>query len=131
MGNNALQTSLRMALIMGIFLPLAETVRRIKQLTDLKQFFFWFDDYILGGTLLVAAYLLKKKHPSGPLYLIAAWAFVAGALFLSLLAQVDMLMQNQSDHGVFSAGFIFVAKALILLYLLLGLRFALKGAQVN
>ncbi len=44
-----LKISMRMALFMGIFLPLAETLRRSNQLLDPARFINWFDDYLLGG----------------------------------------------------------------------------------
>ena len=39
MENKSLNTSLKMATIMGIFLPLAETLRRANQILDLTKFF--------------------------------------------------------------------------------------------
>ncbi|MDZ4871899.1 MAG: hypothetical protein CLLPBCKN_001287 [Chroococcidiopsis cubana SAG 39.79] len=61
MENKPLKISLRMATIMGVFLPLAETVRRSNQIVDLARFLSWFDDYILGAILLIAVYLVKKR----------------------------------------------------------------------
>lgn len=40
-----------MAVIMGIFLPLAETIRRFNQLLDVTKFFNWFDDYLSAAHL--------------------------------------------------------------------------------
>lgn len=83
MENKPLKISMRMATIMGIFLPLSETVRRSNQILDPTRFFNWFDDYILGSVLLIAVYLVKKKINNAIAFLIAAWGFVSGALFLS------------------------------------------------
>jgi uncharacterized membrane protein HdeD (DUF308 family) len=125
--NKPLKISTKMAVIMGIFLPLAETVRRSNQLSDLTRFFNWFDDYILGAVLLLAAYLVKTKTSNAIAYLIAAWGFVSGALFLSFLGQFDYYRTATVDPGIFSTGFVAVAKGLILAYMLSGLYMGLKA----
>jgi len=98
---NTLKTSAKMALAMGIFLPLAETVRRINQILDPSEFFSWFDDYILGGTLLLAAYMVFKNKVNANAYLIAAWGIGVGALFLSFLSQMKRSLTDTLDPGIF------------------------------
>lgn len=44
MENSSLKTSLRMSLLIGLLLPLAETLRRSNQLPDPTCFLQWFDD---------------------------------------------------------------------------------------
>ena len=127
MNKKLLKTSVKMATVMGLFLPIAETVRRSNQIFDLTRFFSWFDDYILGGILLIAVHLVKRRKNNAISFLIAAWGFVAGALFLSFLSQFDYYMTNTSDPGVFSTNFVTIAKGLILVYILIGLYFAIKA----
>ena len=127
MNRKSLNISLRMAIIVGIFLPLAETVRRSNQLLDLRSFFSWFDDYILGFTLLVAVYLVKRRINNAISYLIAAWGFVAGALYLSFLAQFEYFSKTTKDPGIFSTSFVAIAKGLILVYMLIGLHMAINA----
>ena len=127
MKEQPLKTSVKMATIMGIFLPLAETVRRSNQILYLTKFFYWFDDYMLGGILLIAVYIIKKRKNNAISFLIAAWGFVAGALFLSFLSQFNYYLTNTNDPGVFSTNFVTIAKGLILIYLLIGLYFAIKA----
>jgi uncharacterized membrane protein HdeD (DUF308 family) len=127
MKNKPLKISMQMAMIMGIFLPLAETVRRSNQILDPARFFNWFDDYILGAVLLIAVYLVKKKTNNAIAYLIAAWGFVSGALFLSFLGQFDFYRTNTSDPGVFSTSFVAIAKGVILAYMLFGLHMGIKS----
>ena len=122
-----LKTSVKMATIIGIFLPLAETVRRSNQILDLTRFFSWFDDYMLGGILLIAVYLVKKKKNNAISFFIGAWGFVAGALFMSFLSQFDYYITNTSDPGVFSTNFVTIAKGLILVYIIIGLYVAIKA----
>jgi hypothetical protein len=125
MKNNYLKTSLRMATIMGFFLPFIETVRRSNQILDLSKFWNWFDDYMLGGVLLISVYLVKKQAPDALSLFIAAWGFAAGALFLSFLAQFDIY--GKGDPGIFSTGLVAIFKGLILLYMFTGLYLAIKS----
>jgi hypothetical protein len=99
MKNDSLRISTRMATIMGIFLPFIETIRRSNQILDPTKFLNWFDDYMLGGVLLISVYLVRKRVTNSLSYLIAAWGFASGALFLSFLAQFDIYAK--SDPGIF------------------------------
>jgi hypothetical protein len=60
-------------------------------------------------------------------FLIAAWGFVSGALFLSFLAQFDYYGTPTGDPGIFSTSFVAIAKGLILAYMLTGLYLAIKS----
>lgn len=125
MKNNNLIISTRMAAIMGVFLPLIETLRRLNQLLDPTRFLNWFDDYMLGGVLLISAYLVKKKANDSISLLIAAWGFASGALFLSFLVQFDVY--GKSDPGIFPTGLVAFGKGIILAYMLIGLYLAIKS----
>jgi hypothetical protein len=127
MENKPLKMSAKMAIIMGIFLPLAETIRRANQILDLTRFLNWFDDYILGISLLIAAYLVKKRRNNSIAFLIVAWGFVTGALFLSFLGQFDYYRTNTVDPGIFSTSFVAIAKGLILIYMFIGLYLGIKA----
>ena len=65
--------SISAAFVLGIALPLLETVRRYHQMLDPHFFFSWFDDYMLGGFLLFAAYKAHKDFESGQKILSAGW----------------------------------------------------------
>jgi hypothetical protein len=127
MTDRNLKTSAKMAVVMGLFLPVAETVRRINQILDYREFFSWFDDYILGAILLWAAYSVFKNKKNNVAYLIAAWGIATGALFLSFLGQFRYYQTASGDPGIFSTTFVAVAKALILVYILIGLTKAIKS----
>jgi hypothetical protein len=122
-----LKVSSKMAVALGLFLPIAETIRRIHQILDYKEFFSWFDDYILGAVLLWSAYLVFSETKNSAAYLIAAWGIAAGALFLSFLGQFRYYDTTSGDPGVFPTTFVAVAKGIILLYILFGLQKAIKG----
>ena len=127
MKDKSLQVSTKMAVIMGIFLPLAETVRRSNQLLDISEFFSWFDDYILGGVLLAAAYMVYKNRNNAVAYLIAAWGIASGALLLSFLSQFSYYKTPSGDPGIFSTTFVLAAKSIIFIYILIGLKKAIDA----
>ena len=115
--DKSLELNVKMAVVMGIFLPIAETVRRFNQLLDLSEFFSWFDDYLLGSILLVAAYFVIKRKHNAIAYLIAAWGIAAGALLLSFLGEFKYYQSTRGDPGIFSTTFVAVAKGAILIYI--------------
>jgi hypothetical protein len=128
MSSTNLKVSAKMAVKIGLFLPAAETVRRINQILDYREFFSWFDDYILGAILLLAAYLVFKKVKNSKAYLIAAWSIATVALLLSFLGQLKYYnTASGGDPGIFSTTFVAVTKGLILLYMLIGLTKAIKS----
>jgi hypothetical protein len=129
--NNNLKVSARMALVLGIFLPLAETVRRINQILDFEEFFSWFDDYILGAILLLSAYLVFENKRRCVSYLITAWSVAAVALSLSFIGQFSYYQKPAGDPGIFSTTFVAIVKGLILLYIVIGLTKAIKANQLR
>jgi hypothetical protein len=128
---NDLKVSAKMAVVMGVFLPVGEMVRRINQILDYKEFFSWFDDYILGSVLLWSAYLVFKKTKNSVAYLIGAWGIAAGALSVSFLGQFKYYQTTSGDPGVFPTTFVAVGKGLILLYILVGLKKSIKANTLN
>ena len=51
-----LQVSRRLAIVAGVVLPLAETLRRWSQLGQPSIWPFWLDDFAIGGFLLYGAW---------------------------------------------------------------------------
>jgi hypothetical protein len=113
---------------MGIFLPLAETIRRSNQILISAEFLSWFDDYMLGGVLLWAAYRLQKRSKNSELHGIAIWGIGTGALFLSSIAQIRDYAKG--DPGIFSTQLVLIFKILILLYMATGLHLSIKATEV-
>ena len=129
MGSKYLKISVRLAIVLGVFLPVLETIRRIHQILVPQYFFRWFDDYTLGAILLIAAYMVKQNKRNATAYLIAAWGIAAGALGVSLFVQMDGYAHGLADDGVFSSGLVTIAKASILLYILIGLHYCIKAGK--
>lgn len=89
-----LSFSRRVAIILGILTPLAETIRRWHQLGQLQYLPFWLDDYILGAFLLYGAYRAGKDAKTGRRFLAAAWGFVCGMGYASFFNQLTRLYEN-------------------------------------
>lgn len=117
--SRAIIYSKNLAFIIGILIPLAETVRRRSQIFQLQYFIYWFDDYILGAILLFAAWKSKRDPLDGQKYLSAAWGLATGALFLSTVGQIERL--GGTDPSMISPLTVAMIKALLLLLALSGL----------
>src|SRR5690606_20297098 len=87
--------SATLAIAMGILLPFLETIRRWSQMSQIPYFTYWFDDYLIGGFLLYAAWTILKGHHRGLLVLSASWGAATGMMILSFLGQLISL--NQPD----------------------------------
>ena len=100
--------SRRLAIIFGILTPLAETVRRWRQLGDLSVLPIWLDDYIMGAMLLYGAWRTGKDIRSGRPFLVAAWGFTCGMAYSSFFAQLDRL--NEPDPAPIPSSWVAVIK---------------------
>ncbi len=78
----------RLAWILGVALPLAETLRRR---THFDEFAFYVDDYIAGGILLFAAWAVGRRRWYGPGSLVGAWGIVCGGMYSSFFGQLARL----------------------------------------
>lgn len=114
-----LSYSTTLAFVLGIILPLAETLRRRTQLFQLHNFIYWFDDYVLGAILLFAAWKARRNPVDGQKYLSAAWGLTTGALFLSVVGQVERL--GGTDPSMISPLTVAMIKAVLLLVAMSGL----------
>lgn len=117
--HNSILYSKNLAFVLGILLPVAETIRRRSQLFQFQNFIYWFDDYILGAILLFAAWKARRNPIDGQKYLSAAWGLTTGALFLSTLSQLERL--GGTDPSQISPLTVAVIKAILLIMAVTGL----------
>jgi hypothetical protein len=75
----------RVAIVCGIALPLAETVRRS---AHLAEWWLWIDDYLIGAGLLIGAWASRHRSPTGLRALTAAWGIAAGMGYYSFVGHV-------------------------------------------
>ncbi|USX27432.1 hypothetical protein NHH73_03785 [Oxalobacteraceae bacterium OTU3CINTB1] len=80
--------SRRLALIFGILLPLAETVRRWHQISAGTHFIFWLDDVLLGAMLLYAVWRTRVDFNDGQRFLAAAWGCSLGMGYFSFFGML-------------------------------------------
>lgn len=81
------------ALVVGVALPVLETARR--------GFAHWsvdvttmLEDYLAGGFLLGAAYLVVRAKHAAPQFLVAAWAFVTSMMTGSFAYQLEATIRG-------------------------------------
>ena len=116
--------SRRYAIIFGIVVPLAETIRRWHQLGQLSVWPFWLDDFILGALLLYGAWRTGKDIRNGRRFLAAAWGFTCGMGYSSFFAQLVTL--NEPDPAPISSVWVAVIKGVGLASAILALVGSLK-----
>src|SRR6185295_5431281 len=83
--------SRRLAIVFGIVTPLAETLRRWHQLSDLSIWPCWLDDFVLGVLLLYGAWRVGKDVRKGRPFLAAGWGFTCGMAYGSFFTQLNHL----------------------------------------
>jgi peptidoglycan/LPS O-acetylase OafA/YrhL len=83
-----LSFSRRLALVIGSLLPIAETIRRWRQLDDLRMWPYWLDDFLIGGFLLYAFWRTRQNPSQNRRFLAAAWGFTCGMGYLSFFEQI-------------------------------------------
>jgi hypothetical protein len=81
--------SRRLAIAIGIVLPLAETFRALlsRVPTSLQL-----DHYLMGAFLLYSAWRCRKYDIIGQRYIIAAWAFSCGIGYMILQRNVEEII---------------------------------------
>jgi hypothetical protein len=83
---NKLAWPIRLAVVIGVLLPMAETVRRCGTGGYVWN---WLDDYLIGAFLLYAAWRCRRNIVSGQRVLAAAWAFACGLGYSSFFGHVE------------------------------------------
>ena len=119
--------SMYAAFIGGVLTPLLETVRRWHQISDPHYFINWFDDYLIGGFLLFAAWKTYKIPESGHKYLIAAWGFANGMISYSFFGQLQRL--NQPDPASISSTSVVLIKGIMFMICVVSLMLALRHSS--
>jgi hypothetical protein len=114
----------RAAWVMGVALPLLETLRRR---TDFSTIAFYVDDYIAGGLLLWAAWSVSRGRPNGRAWLIAAWGVLSGGLYGSFFGQLEHSGPDVSGH---SNAFVGTVKGVLYAVSIAGLVLSVRRARI-
>ena len=108
-----LRFSCRLAVVAGVFLPLAETARRWHQLKQLSMWPACLDDILLGAFLLYAAWRMGRDQLAGQRFLAAAWGCACGMGYFSFFGQLARL--DQPDPSALPSAWVVAAKGVMLL----------------
>lgn len=113
-----------LAIVLGILIPLAETVRRWSTWRNDPPALF--DDYLIGAFLLYGAWRVGKDARSGQRFLAAAWAFMCGMAYLSFFGQLHSMRMGELDPAPVPSECVAVIKGVGLLLGVIALVGTLK-----
>lgn len=99
-----------LAIVLGVLIPVAETVRRWSTWRDDPPALF--DDYILGAFLLYGAWRVGKDVRSGQRFLAAAWAFMCGMAYSSFFSQLHRMKIGELDPAPILSKWVAVIKGI-------------------
>lgn len=123
--------SRRIAVIFGILLPLAETVRRWGTWQEFPPALF--DDYVSGAFLLYGAWRAGRGAHRGECVLAAAWGSFCGLAWASFFGQLHRLQLGEADPAPIPSGWVAAIKgvgfALGLVALVATLRAIPRGVE--
>jgi hypothetical protein len=101
-----------LAVVFGIFLPLAETVRRWSTWRDFPLTLF--EDYVLGALFLYGAWLSRRDFRRGQCFLAAAWGVGCGVGYSSFLGQLHRIQLGEPDPAPIPSSCVALIKGVML-----------------
>jgi hypothetical protein len=114
-----------LAVVLGTFVPIAETVRRWN--TWRESPLALFDDYILAGLVLYGAWLAGRDFHRGQCFLAAAWGVACGVGYGSLLGQWQRLRAGEPDPAPISSFGVAVIKGVLFVLAIVALTATLRA----
>ena len=85
------------AFAIGVLLPLLETCRRGLSEWSVNVTTM-FEDYFAGALLLIGGWASYRARPFGAMFLVLAWAYVAGMMGGSFWGQVEETLRGTSTE---------------------------------
>ena len=85
------------AFAMGILLPVLETCRRGVSYWGV-EFTTMFEDYVAGALLLIGGWASSRVLPWGDVFLLLAWAYVAGLMGSSFWSQLEETLRQTASE---------------------------------
>jgi hypothetical protein len=113
-----------LAVVLGLVIPIAETVRRWNTWRADPPALF--DDYILGAFLLYGAWCVGRDARTGQRFLAAGFAFMCGMAYYSFFGQLQNLRTGVSDPAPISSTWVAVIKGIGLALGVVGLVLSLR-----
>jgi hypothetical protein len=116
--------SRRLAIAIGVILPLAETLR----LWGSRGSIAWgLDHYLMGAFLLYGAWRSRQNDIFGPRYLVAAWAFTCGIGYMNFIKHLERI--HSPDPALIPNIWVVGITGFGWLLAILGLATSLKAQQ--
>lgn len=81
------------AFAIGVLLPVLETCRRGVGYWGV-EFTTMFEDYVAGALLLTGGWAAYRARPWGAVFLVLAWAYVAGLMGSSFWSQLEETLRH-------------------------------------
>jgi hypothetical protein len=94
--------------MLGIFLPIAETIRRWSSWQEAPLSLF--DDYILAVIFLYAGWIAGQDFHRGQCFLAAAWGIGCGVGYGSFFGQLQRVQQGIPDPAPILSSWVLVIK---------------------
>ena len=85
------------AFAIGILLPVLETCRRGVGHWSV-EFTTMFEDYVAGALLLIGGWASYRARPWGVMFLVLAWAYVAGLMGSSFWYQLEETLRQTASE---------------------------------
>ncbi|MCA1623517.1 MAG: hypothetical protein LC768_18435 [Acidobacteria bacterium] len=85
------------AFIIGILLPVLETCRRGISYWGI-ELTTMFEDYVAGALLLIGGWASYRERHWGKLFLVLAWAYVAGLMSSSFWSQLEETLRHTASE---------------------------------
>ena len=98
------------AFTVGLLLPVLETCRRGVGYWGV-EFTTMFEDYVAGALLLVGGWASYRARPWGAMFLVLAWAYVAGLMGSSFWSQLEETLRQTASEP--NNGLVVVVKFLL------------------
>ena len=113
------------AYILGVLLPLGETIRRWGKIESITSYA---DDLLIGGLLLVAAWSVTRGRSWGNALLIAAWGMLCGGLYYSFFGQLE---HANTDVSGLANEVVIAIKGAIYMIAIIALARAIRAVPVR
>jgi uncharacterized membrane protein YdcZ (DUF606 family) len=113
------------AFIIGILLPLLETCRRGIGYWSV-EFTTMFEDYVAGALLLIGGWWAYRARRRGAIFLVLAWAYVAGLMGSSFWYQLEETLRHTAQEP--NNGLVLMVKFLLWGTCVIALVFSFRGA---
>jgi hypothetical protein len=116
-----------LAVVLGVLVPIAETVRRWSTWRDSPLALF--DDYVLGALVLYGAWLAGHDFRRGQAFLAAAWGIACGVGYCSFVGQLERLGLGEPDPAPIPSSWVAIIKGVLLALGIIALTATLRAKQ--